>query len=801
MSSHHVRCHGYDKWSSNRPPPSRHINVNQPYLGLKNLPQINSTKGVTAAYTHQNHVIVRTPCPVASLKKPPMFPTKAVKCARGHLPLNIPDNWTSIYEDLMDKWVTYQRDAECLDNCSGRGNRVQELTLRLAQLQRRMDALSIYRPGKVTNAQLTRLRKIREPINLLGSEKLYYLKKPQPPFRPVQLAYGLSRRGQQKQKKLFGGEIPTEMPQPRPEDLDPEPHYPSKPKNFKAPKVTISERIIDYMVNAEKRRINPPPKPALPDTPAVKSALKRFTERRIRRPSWLPNPDKKMSEIPRSNLNVAHPSANTQEEDEGFNKKTEKAFRRMFNYFDLNEDGQISQEEMYKSLKCLGFALTYDDNLSIITNLDKNRDMSVSFKEFVAYYKDMDNFADYLVPPTVKDGKYHKKFLTIMYSVLGEFITKEVLSKPHLKELKRYYSKRFEQTVAVHPDLNYKIEPWRPVLRVYGPTGGELREKLEKEKDKIHPSKKPNAAGGSGRRQSSITREQVKLLLSPPYPRAPYPGYSEESGKSNLYPGLVDKYKDDVEMEDKEVDALKKKGRPLMHTKMIGKAREELRLGRLNRRKKMVIIFRPFARKRKIIKTKFMPFIMPWEKNELNFKTEWKPRKTFEQLSPQSSMDVRRAYADVIVIRKDGSVMKLKRKVPKKHIDHMAWLFYQRYVSVSSFHYTYDFVLDLPSKYLCWPIDKLMKLRKQLVWALRKFNKAVAGKRRRNLVAHFVEMHLCDMLSPRLYNRFMQYYCDYANPDPSNDASISTDWLKKAVNCMQFRLKCSESAFWQKSGR
>lgn len=65
---------------------------------------------------------------------------------------------------------------------------------------------------------------------------------------------------------------------------------------------------------------------------------------------------------------------------------------------------------------------------------------------------------------------------------------------------------------------------------------------------------------------------------------------------------------------------------------ITGEAEEELRLGRLNRRKKLVIVFRPFAKKRKMIEKKFMPFIMPWEKDEMNMKVAWKARKSFEEL-------------------------------------------------------------------------------------------------------------------------------------------------------------------------
>ena len=75
-----------------------------------------------------------------------------------------------------------------------------------------------------------------------------------------------------------------------------------------------------------------------------------------------------------------------------------------------------------------------------------------------------------------------------------------------------------------------------------------------------------------------------------------------------------------------------KYGTQMPKSLMTGQAEEELRLGRLNRRKKLVIVFRPFAKKKKMIEKKFMPFIMPWEKDEMNMKVAWKPRKSFEEL-------------------------------------------------------------------------------------------------------------------------------------------------------------------------
>ena len=53
------------------------------------------------------------------------------------------------------------------------------------------------------------------------------------------------------------------------------------------------------------------------------------------------------------------------------------ALKEFFNFFDVNEDGFISQEELYKTLKCLGFALTFDDTQFIIDELDDDGEEEV----------------------------------------------------------------------------------------------------------------------------------------------------------------------------------------------------------------------------------------------------------------------------------------------------------------------------------------------------------------------------------------------------------------------------------------
>jgi len=232
-------------------------------------------------------------------------------------------------------------------------------------------------------------------------------------------------------------------------------------------------------------------------------------------------------------------------------------------------------------------------------------------------------------------------------------------------------------------------------------------------------------------------------------------------------------------------------------SRMIGKAKEELRLGRLNRRKKLVIIFRPFAKRRNMISARFMPYIMPWEKHRIEYK-KWEPRKTFEELSPESSFNVQRSYSKIFSIKKDGSRHQLKPRKPRSEVDHNAFFCYQRFVSVSSRSYTYDFVIDLPGNKTEWPVDQLLKLRKRLAVAVGRFNKKVSEKKQRNLVAHFIDLYLCRFLTKNLYERFQQIYCDYSCSEPENTSRISPKWLKKAINCAGFRLRCAESAFFMR---
>lgn len=194
---------------------------------------------------------------------------------------------------------------------------------------------------------------------------------------------------------------------------------------------------------------------------------------------------------------------------------------------------------------------------------------------------------------------------------------------------------------------------------------------------------------------------------------------------------LREELKAKSQSEDEHLEKLMK-GRfeKTSRSRMIGKAKEELRLGRLNRRKKLVIIFRPFAKRRNMISARFMPYIMPWEKHRIEYK-KWEPRKTFEELSPESSFNVQRSYSKIFSIKKvfasnftnstpftllsqDGSRHQLKPRKPRSEIDHNAFFCYQRFVSVSSRSYTYDFVIDLPGNKTEWPVDQLLKLRKRV---------------------------------------------------------------------------------------
>ena len=86
----------------------------------------------------------------------------------------------------------------------------------------------------------------------------------------------------------------------------------------------------------------------------------------------------------------------------------------------------------------------------------------------------------------------------------------------------------------------------------------------------------------------------------------------------------------------------------------------------------------------------------------------------------------------------------------------------------------------------------------QLMIALKRFNRSVATKKKRNLVAHFCEMHISNLLSKKMYKRWMETYCALSSCEQGNDSHITVDWLKRSANCLRFRLKCAESAFYMR---
>jgi len=811
------------------PTHSRHISKDLPYLGYNKLPQIRNVSGVTASYVHKNHVIVKTTCQHKNVykfsKKKGAMAEETVKCAKGELPLRSRTytKYESIYNSLIEKWISYQRDNDCLSNCVKRTTRTKELNLRLLDLKRRVDKVNIKSKKEARNTRISLQQEATERIDTKGDLKT--LKKSiqkQVKKKSIQLDEKNKNKVFNKNPEVADG-------------LYTKPcksvsfQKPPKDRKHSIPGENADDRHLRKMYGVVHRPmkqqkagkiysvhdIKPHPMQSDMSSPAAREAMKKLTERKIRRPSWLPKPNENdkalissknaardLEEMDNPNPSAARkpekhtaPDAVLHKMRDYFSENTKKAFRAVFQFFDTDANGKITTEEMFDTLKLMNFDLTMEDAQTLITTLDTRGDNVVGFNDWINYWKDMDHFADYLVPPTVENGKYHRKFTTILYSALGEIIQKEALARGVCRELKAFYAKRFNEAIHKHPELStFEVDKFHTSKRLYGPSGGELRDRVEQLKEK----KGFYDADIFTKRKSSITPKAIKELLNPRAPRGANPKYSEESGQTHLYSGTKDYWEQVEKRHNHEMEFSHKYGTQMPKSLMTGQAEEELRLGRLNRRKKLVIVFRPFAKKKKMIEKKFMPFIMPWEKDEMNMKVAWKPRKSFEELSPTSSLDVRRSYADVVKIKKDGTRVRLKKKVPKAELDHNAWLFYQRYVSVSSRHYSYDFVLDLPPKFTRWPLNKLMKLRDYLMVALKRFNRSVASKKKRNLVAHFCEMHISNLLSKKMYKRWMETYCALSSCEQGNDSNITVDWLKRSANCLRFRLKCAESAFYMR---
>ncbi|CAM6096923.1 unnamed protein product [Calypogeia fissa] len=65
----------------------------------------------------------------------------------------------------------------------------------------------------------------------------------------------------------------------------------------------------------------------------------------------------------------------------------EDEIRTVFDHFDENKDGRISQEDLQHFMGRLGIDTTEDDILNMVTSVDANGDGSVDFSEFASLYQ------------------------------------------------------------------------------------------------------------------------------------------------------------------------------------------------------------------------------------------------------------------------------------------------------------------------------------------------------------------------------------------------------------------------------
>ena len=110
-------------------------------------------------------------------------------------------------------------------------------------------------------------------------------------------------------------------------------------------------------------------------------------------------------------------------------------YREAFNMFDLNKDGLLSAEEIFKMLKNYGYPMPKDEIRRLIAKIDSDGDEQINFEEFITLMRSQTIFIDETDDDALlrafksfdinHDGKIPNKEFKYIISHLGNKFSKE----------------------------------------------------------------------------------------------------------------------------------------------------------------------------------------------------------------------------------------------------------------------------------------------------------------------------------------------------------------------------------------
>lgn len=216
------------------------------------------------------------------------LPGKTVNCATSMLPLQQVrrDPFSKIYEDMIEKWYQHHINAPCHWNCGEKNNRARELEVRLTQLTKQAERLQLrydHRNYPIKDPQLSRFRRKLSLMNEDRQDRLYRQPHHDDPHTPVRLTNIVN----ESRRHSLGGQPPVFVGH----------HGGAAGGKEAAEAVEAAEgnRRKSRHVVIQKQT---PKKPMIhyaraKESPSMKSSMKKQTQRRVRRPSWLPKPNLK----------------------------------------------------------------------------------------------------------------------------------------------------------------------------------------------------------------------------------------------------------------------------------------------------------------------------------------------------------------------------------------------------------------------------------------------------------------------------------------------------------------------------
>ena len=110
-------------------------------------------------------------------------------------------------------------------------------------------------------------------------------------------------------------------------------------------------------------------------------------------------------------------------------------YREAFNMFDLNKDGLLSAEEIFKMLKNYGYPMPKDEIRRLIAKIDSDGDEQINFEEFITLMRSQTIFIDETDDDAIlrafksfdkdHDGKIPNSEFRFLLNNLGNIFSKE----------------------------------------------------------------------------------------------------------------------------------------------------------------------------------------------------------------------------------------------------------------------------------------------------------------------------------------------------------------------------------------